>query len=201
MSVHLLPAASTPVDPGSEMAQQPDPEPQFDPDGSDARHSFIPDQPVFNEPLLPPAAPYLAPSESAPTPRDSYLTNNSAANSAPLLPGIGEGEKGLAGKGNFAAKNSKPLHKKPLIWILAAVALALIAAAVIVPVYFVVIKPKNNSVSGGSGGSNNGSDSGSTPTHQPPTSAISGGDGSTITAGDGSQFTYSNPYGGICETS
>jgi hypothetical protein len=181
------------------MAYQPGSEPQPDPFRQDAHRSFTPDQPIFNEPLLPPAAPYLAPSEGASTPRDSYITSNSAANSAPLLPGVGE--KDLADGGAFAPRRSKPLHKKPLIWVLGAVALALVAVAVVVPVYFTVIKPKNNSVTGGTGGSDNGTDSNGTPTHQPPTNGISGGDGSIIKTENGSEFTYTNPYGGICEFS
>jgi len=123
----------------------------------------------------------------------------SAANSAPLLPGVRE--KAFGGPGNFTPRKSQPLYKKPLVWILGVVGVALIAAAVVVPVYFTVIKPKNNSVQGGTGGtptSNGGSNP--TPTHKPPTSGISGGDGSTIKADDGSQFTYTNPYGGICES-
>ena len=176
------------------MAHQPDSEPQLH--GSDSNQQLAPNQPIFNEPLLPPAAPYLAPSEGTPTPRDSYITNNSAVNSAPLLEGVRE--KDLADPGGFTATKSKPFHKRPLIWALAAVAVALIAVAVVVPVYFTVIKPKNNSVTGGSGGSNSGDPN--SPTHQPPTSSNSGGDGSTITTANGTQFTYSNPYGGICES-
>lgn len=180
------------------MAYQPSSEPQLDPSRSDSNRSLTPqDQPIFNEPLLPPAAPYLAPSEGTSTPRDSYITNNSAVNSAPLLEGVGE--KDLADPDTFTAKKSKPLHKRPLIWALAAIALALIIVAVVVPVYFTVIKPKNNTVTSGNGGSNNG-DPNSTPTHQPPTSSNSGGDGSLITTENGTQFTYSNPYGGICES-
>lgn len=169
----------------------------FNPSRSDT-----PDQPVFNEPLLPPAAPFLAPSEGSATPRDSYLTNNSATNSAPLLPEAGE--KDLPDVDGLSTRGSKPLHKRPLIWALAAAAVALIVVAVIVPVYFVVIKPKNNTVT--SGNSNNPDDNGNgnnnpNPTHQPPTSKISGGNGSTITTQDGTQFTYINPFGGICEWS
>lgn len=177
------------------MAHQPGSDPQFDTDRSDAHPPLTPDQPVFNEPLLPPAGLYLAPSEGTPTPRDSYLTNNSAANSAPLLPGVAE--KDLDDPGTLSARKSTPLHRKPLIWALAVVALALVATAVIVPVYFVVIKPKNNTVTGGS--SNNGTDPNDNPVHQPPTSSNSGGDGSTIKLEDGSEFKYSNPFGGICE--
>ena len=180
------------------MAQQPDPEPQSDPLRPDSHRPLTPDQPIFNEPLLPPAAPYLAPSEGTPTPRDSYVTNNSAANSGPLLEGAGE--KDLADPGTFAANKSKPFHKRPLVWALAAIGLGLIATAVVVPVYFTVIKPNNRSVSGGAGGSNNGDNNNTTSSHQPPTSGNSGGDGSTITTEDGTQFTYSNPFGGICES-
>lgn len=160
--------------------------------------SDTPDQPVFNEPLLPPAAPFLAPSDGSPTPRDSYLTTNSATHSAPLLPE--GGEKDLADAGDLTTR-SKPLHKRPLVWALAAAAVALIVVAVIVPVYFVVIKPKNNTVNGGNsnGPNNNGNGNNDNPTHQSPTSKISGGNGSTITTQDGTQFTYINQFGGICE--
>jgi glucan 1,3-beta-glucosidase len=175
------------------MDHQPGSEPQPDPFKPDSNRSFTPDQPIFNEPLLPPAAQYLAPSEGTSTPRDSYITNNSAVNSAPLLEGVGE--KDLADRGTFTTNKPKPLHKRPLIWALAAIALALIVIAVVVPVYFTVIKPKNNTVTGGTG-SNNGDDPNTT--HDPPTSDNSGGDGSTIKTEDGNEFTYSNPYGGIC---
>lgn len=159
--------------------------------------SDTPDQPVFNEPLLPPAAPFLAPSEGSPTPRDSYLTNNSPANSAPLLPV----EKELPEQGDFTSGRSKPLYKKPLIWALAAAAIALIVVAVVVPVYFVVIKPKNDTTGNNGSGSNNGNGNNNNPNHQSPTSKISGGNGSTITMQNGTQFTYINPFGGICEQS
>ena len=184
------------------MADQPDSEPQFDHHGSDVRRSFTPEQsqPVFNEPLLPPSAPYLAPSVAASTPRDSYITGNSAGNSgnsAPLLPGVGE--KDIADGDNFRARGSKPLHKRPLIWALAVAAIALIAVAVVVPVYFTVIKPKNDSVSGGTGGSSGGSNP-KNPNNQQPSNAISGGNGTIIKTENGTEFMYINPFGGICES-
>lgn len=180
--------------PGFEMEHPTSSESPYNPFRSDT-----PDQPVFNEPLLPPAVPFLAPSEGTPTPRDSYLTNNSATHSAPLLPE--SGEKDLPEAANLTARKSKPLYKRPLIWVLALAALGLIIVAVIVPVYFTVIKPKNNTVSGGNsnGPNNNGNGNNDNPTHQPPTTNTSGGNGSTITTSDGTQFTYINPFGGICE--
>lgn len=180
------------------MAHQPDSELQPDSQRSDPNLPLTPDRPIFNEPLLPPAAPYLAPSEGTSTPRDSYITSNSAVNSAPLLAGVRE--KDPADSNTFTANKPKPFHKRPLIWALSAIAVALIAAAVVVPVYFTVIKPKNNTVTGGTGGSDNNDPSTITPTHDPPTSTNSGGDGSLIKAEDGTEFTYSNPYGGICES-
>lgn len=173
------------------------PESHLDPRGPDVRRSLTPDPPVFNEPLLSPAAPFLAPSEGTPTPRDSYTTNN-FTNSAPLLPGVGE--KGPADASAFTAKKSQPLRKKPLMWVLVAIALALVATAVVVPVYFTVIKPKNATVTGGTGGSNGGGGPSDNPTHQPPTSSTSGGNGSVIKTENGSEFTYVNPYNGICES-
>lgn len=178
------------------MAHLPGSEPQADPFRTDIQRSVTPDQPTFHEPLLPPAATYLAPSDGVSTPRESYALSNAGSNSAPLLPEVGE--KYFAGEG----PKSKPFHKKPLVWVLAAAAIALIATAVVVPVYFTVIKPKNNTAS--SPNNNNGTDSNGngngTPTHHPPTNSISGGNGSNITTEDGSQFIYSNPYGGICES-
>lgn len=179
------------------MADRPPPAYQPDAHGSDTPWQPTPDQAIFNQPLLPPSAPYLAPSVGTQTPRDSYLTNNSVGNSAQLLDGVGDKE--LAGPTNRAAKKSGPLHKKPLIWVLAAAAVALIAVAVVVPVYFTVIRPKNNTVSGGSdGGSSGGFPSDPTPTHSPPSSSNSGGNGTTIKAADGTEFTYINNFGGIC---
>jgi glucan 1,3-beta-glucosidase len=184
-----------PIHPGFKMERRPSSEYQPNPS-----RSVTPDQPVFNEPLLPPTTTFLAPSEGPYTPRDSYLTSNSATNSAPLLPE--GGEKVLPSGGDFPAGRSKPLHKKPLIWALAAAAIALIAVAVVVPVYFVVIKPKNNTVTGGSNSNGNNNGNGNdTPTHESPNNKISGGNGSTITTQDGSTFTYINPFGGICEWS
>ena len=174
---------------------------QFDHYRSDGHRPVTPDQPAFDQPLLPPAGLHIEPSIGPSTPRDSYAMN-SAANSAPLLPGIRE--KGFTGAGPYTPRKSQPLYKKPLVWILGVVGIALIAAAVIVPVYFTVIKPKNNSVTGGTGGNpnnNNGSNPTDPPTnHKPPSTGISGGDGSTIKADDGTEFTYSNPFGGICES-
>lgn len=120
---------------------------------------------------------------------------NSATHSAPLLPDTGEKE--FRYPGDLAVRRSKPLHKRPLIWVLAITAVALIVAAVIVPVYFVVIKPKNNTVTGNSSNNNGTGDNNNGPTHDPPTDSTSGGNGSTITTQDGSQFTYINPFGGI----
>jgi glucan 1,3-beta-glucosidase len=189
---HLLPVVPFLVDPGLEMEHSHGSETPLN-----LSRSHTPDQPVFNEPLLPPAAPFLAPSESSPTPRDSYLTNNSA----PLLPE--DGEKDLPPLRNLSGRGSKPLHKRPLIWALAAAAIALIVVAVIVPVYFVVIKPKTNTVDGNSNSPNdNGNGNGKpSPTHQPPTNNTSGGNGTTITTQDGTQFTYINQFGGICKWS
>jgi hypothetical protein len=114
-----------------------------------------------------------------------------------LLPD--DGEKDLPGQGDSTAANgSKPLRKRPLIWALAVAAVALIAVAVIVPVYFVVIKPKNNNVTGGNSNGTNGNGNPNSPTHQPPSNGITGGNGSTIITADGTQFTYINPFGGIC---
>jgi len=108
--------------------------------------------------------------------------------------------------------SSPKAKRRPLIlFLVGLVALIVVALAVFLPVYFTVIKPRNvrssqSSSDGGSGTSTNstggdGGGGGGT-SHTPPssTNAITGGDGSTIKASDGTTFTYNNKLGGICKS-
>lgn len=96
-------------------------------------------------------------------------------------------------------------RRRPWVLVLAAVALiALIIVAVIVPVYFTVIKPHNDkSASSASSASSSASRSGSStgaapaPSGTASNSALTGGDGSTITTDTGSTFVYRNSFGGF----
>ncbi|KAI8998465.1 glycoside hydrolase [Trametes punicea] len=95
----------------------------------------------------------------------------------------------------------RPRSRRKAIIIGSLVALAVIIAAVVVGVYFAVIKPKQHDSTSGkaaSGASADGS-SDSSSSNTGTTSSrvvITGGDGSTVTAFDGSTFTYNNKFGG-----
>jgi hypothetical protein len=68
--------------------------------------------------------------------------------------------------------------------------LALLIAGVVLALYFTVWKKKGGSDSGSS------SPGGANPSGTPQAAAVTGGDGSKILTEDGTQFTYSNPFGG-----
>ncbi|KAI0042651.1 glycoside hydrolase family 5 protein, partial [Auriscalpium vulgare] len=134
------------------------------------------------------------------TPRDSYANSqqdqdipNSPSASSPFL---GNAEKAERRAPEYTVVENpprkgarRPLYRRPLVWLLALVALAVVVLAVVLPVYFVVIKPKHhNSAAAVIGGGSGNPES--------PSGATSGGDGSTIKAADGSTFTYSNSFGG-----
>ena len=145
-----------------------------------------------------PRAPYMATSSSpliAESPRDSYLVDATTNGSGTFLADKREEEDPTT-----TSPKSKRLTV-PLI-ILLLVALVLIITAVIVPVYFFVIKPKMNLTSSNSprGGSNpkSGGPGGPMPSPGSP-NAITGGNGSTIHAADGTTFIYNNPFGGFCK--
>ena len=135
-----------------------------------------------------------------PSPRESLAPSGTA----PLVP---ESEKNLEGNADvveFQPNNRKPLARRPIFWAVAAAAIVAVILAVILPVYFTVIKPKNNTSLGSGPGNNtqgNGTDNGGDnpePPPKPPQGLITGGDGSTVTMENGTEFTYRNPFGGYC---
>lgn len=145
------------------------------------------------------------------TPRSQPSALNASNNSVPLLSGPAVTTGALPTKerygdvsGNtddYLRRKYTPWYKRPLVWVLALGALAVIVVAVVVPVYFTVIKPNNRSVNGaatapgatptksGGGGGGGGS----------TTKAVTGADGSTVTKEDGSTFVYHNQFGGFCQ--
>jgi hypothetical protein len=152
----------------------------------------------------PPRAPFLAPSAvplDSDSPRESsYLT--------PTLNGSGallNATKLETYAEDAITPASSKSKRRSVILVVFLVALVLILIAVVVPVYFTVIKPKKNVANSNSPGvepgpnSGGGSGGGSTPSPGSPT-AITGGDGSTIHAADGSTFTYKNSFGGFCKS-
>lgn len=90
---------------------------------------------------------------------------------------------------------SRLKSKRGLIIAGSILAAVIVLAAIVVPIYFVVIKPKSSFNSSASPSSPTSS---STSSGQPSSSVavVTGGDGSTITMEDGTNFTYSNPFGG-----
>ena len=148
-----------------------------------------------------PRAPYMAPSAPESPRNSSYM--NTPHESATLLAPKRE-PYGMA-----ASESTPPKRRRSpvIIALLALAALAVVAVAVVVPVYFTVIKKNNNNtaVSGGTGsntgsGSGSGTSGGGTPNKPTTESTITGGDGSTVLATNGTKFTYVNKLGGICES-
>lgn len=88
------------------------------------------------------------------------------------------------------------------VWIILGCALALliIVLAVVLPVVFLVVKKDNNSSSGNSttGHDGGGGGGGKGPNPESPPGVTTGGNGSQITAADGTTFTYINNFGGYC---
>ena len=127
------------------------------------------------------------------------LLGTSPRNSFPRssgVPLVSETEKGLEEDEPNQPEPRKPLFKRRVFWLAAVAALVVVALAVVLPLYFTVIKPKNAT----SNGSNNPDSTQPTPTNNPdsPKGLTTGGDGSTITTENGTQFTYHNPFGGFC---
>ena len=152
-----------------------------------------------NAPLQPPTLlTNLTP--SGPSLRESLAPSGTT----PLVP---ETEKNLEGNVDVQPDRRGSLLKRPIFWFVVAAAIVAVALAVVLPVYFTVIKPKNNTSLGGGGNNNtgtgngNGTDNGGDnhePPTKPPQGLITGGDGSTVTTENGTEFTYRNPFGGFC---
>jgi len=159
--------------------------------------------------LREPHPPFLAagPSIANDSPRDSYM-EATPYDSGTLLP-VTKNEDYTEEDDPVAPTPSSPKAKRrPLLLLLVGlVALIVVVLAVLLPVYFTVIKPRSVRTSQSSSNTGNGTPTNSTggggggTPHTPPTStnAITGGDGSTIKAGDGTTFTYNNKLGGICK--
>ncbi|KAF9783831.1 glycoside hydrolase family 5 protein [Thelephora terrestris] len=124
------------------------------------------------------------------SPRDSFAPSANA-------PLVSDTEKvygdGLEEDTVNQPERRKSLFKRPLFLIAVAAVVAVVALAVILPVYFTVIKPKNKSSSGG--GNPNSTNNPGNPNS--PKGLTTGGDGSTVTTDNGTQFTYHNPFGGF----
>ena len=146
-------------------------------------------------------APLQPPTPLTNTPLAASLRNSLApSGTAPLVP---EAEKNLEENAVEPRPDQrKSLLRRPVFWLAATAAIVAVVLAVVLPVYFKVIKTKNNTSTppptnntGGGGGDNGGDNSGPP---NPSGGLTTGGDGSTVTMENGTQFTYRNPFGGFC---
>ncbi|PCH35792.1 glycoside hydrolase family 5 protein [Wolfiporia cocos MD-104 SS10] len=172
-------------------------------------------QPNMGTPYVPQEHAYPLPDASIPsTPRDPSLatpgvladgTQPSAAssdglkNATPLVSAeaaaappaskeaanIGSDEALMERDARGAGK--RPWYKRPVFWLAAFAALAVVVLVVVLPVWFVGVKPHRD---------HNSSASASNTNPESPTGATSGGNGSTIVTEDGTKFTYVNNFGG-----
>lgn len=161
-----------------------------------------------------PRATYFSEGTAGTTPQGSALSLNNAGTGT-LLPPVNKSEpdefaeeRTRGGQGGSGSGK-----RRGLMYALVGLAvLVVVVLAVILPVYFTVIKPKQNHVNaaaggssggstggGSSGGGGGGTGTGSGTGGNSNTLAITGGDGSKITADDGTSFTYNNKFGGYCE--
>ena len=148
-----------------------------------------------NAPLQPPATP-----QTVLTPLGASLRGSFAPSSNALL--VPETEKGLEENAVDQPETRKSPFLKRVFWFALVAIAVLVILAVVLPVYFTVIKPKNNTASGvsknpdSSGPSPSPTSSSGNP--KSPKGLTTGGDGSTVTMDNGTQFTYQNPFGGFC---
>jgi hypothetical protein len=145
-----------------------------------------------DETLEPPRASYLAPVSDAST-RNSYRQSS-----------LNDSSQGLATEKVAETYADEPapsekrgsILKRPVVWLGAIVALVVLILVIILPVYFTVIKKHNQNASAASSGTPQSSG----PSGSASSGAITGGDGSIITTETGENFTYSNKFGGFCES-
>lgn len=167
---------------------------------SDARPTSYALPPADDEQtvFIRPRPPFVSDSDGSPSPQDSSIREFSPHDLTPI-----SSKAWLSKQEEYSPPPSTQKSKRRLIVLIIALSiLVALIVAVVVPVYFTVIKPKNNAskVSTGAGGTTDAAHPTST---SGPTSkiAVSGGDGSTVTASNGSTFTYNNKLGGICKSS
>lgn len=136
-------------------------------------------------------------------PRASYLQHESSDSSQTSSPANSTTALPKRENDEYARHYNARLEKKkrgPVFWLACLAALIVVVLVVILPVYFAVIKKDNNSSSSnadnGSGNDGNGGNTGDG-TVPSANGAITGGDGSEVTMEDGSNFTYSNQFGGF----
>lgn len=170
---------------------------------STALNTPLPHDNPMEQRLEPPNQRFSTFSPSTASPRDSYNPSTTTPdNSAPLLvdqPAMDAGaDRSPHVYANTPAYDEKrpagaprSRRRRPLLWLAALAALAAVFLAVFLPVFFTVIRPRQHKSSAAAAAHG--------PNPESPTGATTGGNGSLVTALDGTTFTYVNPYGGYCE--
>ncbi|KAF7338687.1 Glycoside hydrolase [Mycena venus] len=105
---------------------------------------------------------------------------------------VGEQPMRRSNKRRSAYASSKSRRKKRIFLGVGALILVLVVIGIVL--YFTVFKKKSTSGNSGSSNTSSSNNTGSSP--QSKVAIVTGGDGSTVTAEDGTTFTYTNPYGG-----
>ena len=172
-----------------------------------AYHEAVPHTPFMgddNALLPPPVAPsmldsgFSSPRESAYSALQAHGTPSPSTHLIDSNASIGI-EQGATEKA-FREKDSTIRHKRkssPLLVFSGLVAFVIVVLAVILPVYFLVIRPKQHHTGATAQPATGTGSTGSGPNPTSVSNAIMGGDGSLVTASDGSTFTYHNPFGGF----
>ncbi|KAF8641449.1 hypothetical protein AX16_009962 [Volvariella volvacea WC 439] len=150
--------------------------------------------------LLEPPQPGFLSGLSTPAQRDSYAASNPDNNA--FLPREDSSAQLRGEKGGEVATRSPAKKSRRLLWLgVAALLLVVVVLVVVLPVYFRVVRPRQNS--------DNSTAAPSTPEDETPGDetpgaeepntperVVTGGDGSIVTTEDGTEFTYTNPFGG-----
>ena len=126
--------------------------------------------------------------------RDSFAPSADA----PLVPKPERGyENGLGGNNaTDRPERRKPRFRGPIIYFAVVAIAVLVVLSVVLPVYFAGIK--HNTSSGRNGNPNESHTPAPTSNPENPKELTTGGDGSTVTMENGTQFTYHNQFGGFC---
>ncbi|KIO29181.1 glycoside hydrolase family 5 protein [Tulasnella calospora MUT 4182] len=133
---------------------------------------------------------------------DPYSHPNESAGAIPLSPvGTGQGYREYPEKRDQYTSPRQQSKRRGWLILGIIILVLLIIAAVGIPVYIFIIKPRLNSTSEGAK-TDNGSHTGTSNTGTNGSNdsnddvVVTGSDGSTVTFGNGTTFTYKNPFGG-----
>lgn len=154
--------------------------------------------PLADDTLEPPRMSYFNSGSGTSTPRDSMVASSFNNDSSNRL--AGEKQAGTDPEETAAATEKRsPWYKRPVAWLAGLVALIVVILAIVLPVTLTKKHGTNGNAATSSGNGSGPSSGNGTGNPASPIGAITGGDGSVITAENGDNFTYSNKFGGFCQ--